>query len=98
MIIIEIENTNIIDGSAPNKKEKGERWYFKSQNALLFMDGEKYPHHFELSLGFSGVESELTSIQPVSVGRYELLDIAFYVDQKKHLQIDPLKLKLHVKK
>jgi len=93
MAKIEIEIEEVNHDNFPNKTDSNKKWYIASQRALLFKDGEKYPHQFKINLGFSGNEADVINIRPINKGVYNFSEEAFFIDNKQQCQLDASKLK-----
>jgi len=83
---IQIETTKIDDVDFPKKDGSG-RWFKRSQQFLLFKDGENYPDKGELTLSFSDNRENRDSVQTLAKGTYEIdFDKAMYIDKSGNLK------------
>jgi len=96
-MFIEIENNQLDYNNFPNRNNPEGRWYTVSQSALLFREGEKYPDKFDLNIVFSGDQNDQKSAVAFEVGKYELDEKAFYINQRNQLALDPVRLRALVK-
>ena len=90
---IEIENNQLDYNNFPNRNDPNARWYTVSQSALLFREGEKYPDKFDLNIVFSAQQDDQKAAVAFEVGKYELDEKAFYINQRNQLSLDPVRLR-----
>jgi hypothetical protein len=77
---IEIENEQTVDREISSRKT-GQLFYTREQNALMFVEGSKYPHHFQIRLAFEQDQAKRNGVGPIAKGKYALTDEAFYIDR-----------------
>jgi len=90
---IEFETNETIDNDFPNNKVEGARWYTRSQSALMFKDGSKYPDKFDLNLVFSSTKADQQSVGGFAPGKYELTEDAFSFDNRRNPVVNFTKLR-----
>lgn len=79
---IEIEKADLEKKRVVSKKD-GVIWFMGQQDALMFLDGSRYPEHIILNSYFSDNQQDADIAKPLPVGDYELSDNAFKVGQFK---------------
>jgi hypothetical protein len=72
----------------PNARNPQQPYQSVHQPALLFRDGEKYPDKFNYRLYFGTDLNKANAAQPMPVGKYELKETAYGVDQFKNINTD----------
>lgn len=80
-ILIEIENTQIVERSGVSERTK-KPYTIREQQALMFREGERYPERIKISL-----DEGASAYQP---GRYTLHPSSFSVSRFGAMQVRPL--------
>jgi hypothetical protein len=78
--------------SSAKKNGAEGHWYFVTQEALLFKDGETYPDKLELTTLITDVEAVANAHQPYPVGDYVIPDHAWELRNGRNLTFDQGKL------
>ncbi len=80
-ILIEIENTQIVERSGVSERTK-KPYTIREQQALMFREGERYPERIKISLD--------EGASPYKPGRYTLHPSSFSVSRFGAMQVRPL--------